>query len=271
MRYAGERQAVCDERADPRPAPNEVLIKMQAAGICGSDLHSYRHPDPRLVQSRRVPGHEPAGVIAEVGADVQGWSVGDRVTAYFRLVCGQCHYCRTGHTNVCTNRRGSYGVGPGTADGAAHDANWLRKAGQAAAALRDGAAVYADRDWLSALAYAYSIAGSDSERLLRQRCVWAQDCLADGQLLLPDTYVIFHVTVATSLRRRSGLLDSDHPWSHPGSLQRLRYFYTWPAQVIAAAHPGLAAALLEPAWHRVPGIGSPQARLRLLRELGTRQ
>src|SRR5229473_477540 len=122
---------------------------------------------------------------------------------------------------------------PGTVDGAAHDANWLRKAGQ--------------------------------------RCAWAQDCLAGGQLLLPNTYVIFHVTAATSLRRRSGLLDSDHPWSHPGHLQRLRYFYTWPAQVIATAHPGLAAALLEPAWHRVPGTGSPQARLRLLRELGTRQ
>ena len=160
---------------------------------------------------------------------------------------------------------------PGTVDGAAHDANWLRKAGQAGAALRDGAAVYADRDWLSALAYAYSIAGSDGGRLLRQRCAWAQDCLASGQLLLPGTYVIFHVTAATSLRRPSGLLDSDHPWSHPGHLQRLRYFYTWPAQVIATAHPGLAAALLEPAWHRVPGTGSPQARLRLLRELGTRQ
>jgi len=123
IRYAGERQAVCDERADPRPAPNEVLIKMQAAGICGSDLHTYRHPDQRIVDSHRVPGHEPAGVIAEVGADVRGWAVGDRVTAYFRLVCGECHYCRTGHTNVCTNRRGSYGVGPGNADGA--DAEYM--------------------------------------------------------------------------------------------------------------------------------------------------
>ena len=70
-----------------------------------------------------MPGHEPAGVIAEVGADVRGWSVGDRVTAYFRLICGECHYCRTGHTNVCSNRRGSYGVGPGTADGA--DAEYM--------------------------------------------------------------------------------------------------------------------------------------------------
>jgi threonine dehydrogenase-like Zn-dependent dehydrogenase len=123
MRYAGERQAVCHEREDPRPAPNEVLIKMKAAGICGSDLHLYRRPDPRFVDSGRVPGHEPAGVIAELGADVRGWSVGDRVTAYFRQVCGKCHYCRSGHSNVCINRRGSYGVGPGTADGA--DAEYM--------------------------------------------------------------------------------------------------------------------------------------------------
>jgi len=96
---------------------------MKAAGICGSDLHVYRHPDARFVDSGRVPGHEPAGVIAEVGADVRGWSVGDRVTAYFRQVCGTCHYCSSGHSNVCTNRRGSYGVGPGTADGA--DAEYM--------------------------------------------------------------------------------------------------------------------------------------------------
>jgi threonine dehydrogenase-like Zn-dependent dehydrogenase len=92
---------------------------MKAAGICGSDLHVYRHPDARWVDSGRVPGHEPAGVIAELGADVHGWSVGDRVTAYFRQVCGTCSLCRTGHSNVCSNRGDSYGVGLGTADGAA--------------------------------------------------------------------------------------------------------------------------------------------------------
>jgi threonine dehydrogenase-like Zn-dependent dehydrogenase len=123
MRYMGERQAVCHERDTPRPAANEVLIQMRAAGICGSDLHIYRHPGARFVDSARVPGHEPAGVIAEVGADVRDWSVGDRVTAYFRQVCGTCENCRSGRSNVCTNRRGSYGVGPGTADGA--DAEYM--------------------------------------------------------------------------------------------------------------------------------------------------
>jgi threonine dehydrogenase-like Zn-dependent dehydrogenase len=121
IRYIGERQAICTERADPRPGPNEVLIQMKAAGICGSDLHIYRKPSTDFLEGARIPGHEPAGVIAEVGAEVQQWRVGDRVTSYFRQICGKCYFCRTGHTNVCINRRGSYGVGLGTADGAAAD------------------------------------------------------------------------------------------------------------------------------------------------------
>jgi hypothetical protein len=159
---------------------------------------------------------------------------------------------------------------PGPADGGAHDANWLRKASQAAAARRSGRVVYLDRDWLTALAYAYCTADADRGQLLRQRCAWAWACLVAGQLQLPDIYVIFHVAPATSIRRRAGTLDSDHPWSHPGPLARLRYFYTWPAQVISAAHPDLGAALLTPAWHRVPGTGGLPPRLQLLRELGTR-
>jgi threonine dehydrogenase-like Zn-dependent dehydrogenase len=118
LRYAGERSVVCDDRADPRPGPTEVVLRIQAAGICGSDLHVYRHPGADFVDACRIPGHEPAGVIEELGSDVRGWSVGDRVTSYFRKICGSCYYCRTGHSNVCTNRGDSYGVGLGTADGA---------------------------------------------------------------------------------------------------------------------------------------------------------
>jgi threonine dehydrogenase-like Zn-dependent dehydrogenase len=118
IRYAAERQAVCYEHADPRPASNEVLIQIKAAGICGSDLHIYRRPTAVFLEGRRVPGHEPAGVIVEVGADVRDWSTGDRVTAYFRRVCGTCEFCRAGYTNVCANRGPSFGVGPGSLDGA---------------------------------------------------------------------------------------------------------------------------------------------------------
>lgn len=158
---------------------------------------------------------------------------------------------------------------PGAHDGAAHEANWLRKSGQAAAARHASDVVYLDRDWLTALAYAYSIVGQDGGQLLRCRCAWARDRLGSGQLLLADTYAVFHVAPATSLQRRAGTLDDGHPWSQPGPLRRLRYFYTWPAQVISAAHPELGTALLAPAWHRVPGTGGLQSRLRLLRDLGT--
>jgi hypothetical protein len=158
---------------------------------------------------------------------------------------------------------------PGPADSPAHNANWIRKARQATAARRCTAVVYLDRDWLSALAYAYSVAGTDDGQLLRRRCEWAHARIASGELLLPDTYVIFQLTAAASLRRRVGSLQTGHPWSHPAPLQRLAYFYTWPAQVIWEVHPGLAAILLEPAWHRISGTGGVQARLRLLHQLGT--
>jgi propanol-preferring alcohol dehydrogenase len=118
LRYAGERQAEVQDRPDPHPGPGEVVVKMKAAGICGSDLHAYRHPRQDVVETGRVPGHEPCGVVHEFGAGVTGWKVGDRVAVWFRQTCGECFYCKTGRANVCVNRGGSYGVGPGTADGA---------------------------------------------------------------------------------------------------------------------------------------------------------
>jgi hypothetical protein len=90
--------------------------------------------------------------------------------------------------------------------------------------------VYLDRDWLSSLAYGYSVAEHDGGQLLADRCAWAWRCLAAGQLALPGTYVVFDVAAATSLRRRAARLQHDHPWSHTGPLHRLRYFYTWPAR-----------------------------------------
>ncbi len=111
LKIVGERQVEVTEKPDPRPAPNEVIIKMKAAAICGSDLHPYRHPRP--VDLEMVPGHEPCGVIAELGSEVKGWSVGDRVVVYFRRTCGTCYYCRLGFRNQCLNRRGSYGHGNG--------------------------------------------------------------------------------------------------------------------------------------------------------------
>ncbi len=89
---------------DPQIGAAEVLIEVKASGICGSDVHGMDGGT-----GRRIPpiimGHEAAGVIAEVGADVTGWRVGDRVTFDSTIYCGQCHFCRAGRINLCDNRR----------------------------------------------------------------------------------------------------------------------------------------------------------------------
>jgi L-iditol 2-dehydrogenase len=95
---------------DPMPAADEVLLRIRACGICGSDLHGWDGSSGR----RRPPlimGHEAAGEIAAVGRDVREWKVGDRVTFDSTLSCGTCAYCRDGYVNLCENRR-VFGVAP---------------------------------------------------------------------------------------------------------------------------------------------------------------
>lgn len=90
-----------------RPAitsPTQVLIRIKAAAICGSDVHGYDGSSGR----RRPPiimGHEGSGIIEEVGSMVTGFAVGDRVTFDSTIYCGTCSYCRQGLFNLCDNRR----------------------------------------------------------------------------------------------------------------------------------------------------------------------
>jgi threonine dehydrogenase-like Zn-dependent dehydrogenase len=109
LRTIGERQVEVLDLPVPHPEPGEVVIQMKSTGICGSDLHPYRRPTKWHLEGGFISGHEPCGVIAEVGSGVSGWQVGDRVVPYFRRVCGQCSECRAGRQNLCLNRRASYG------------------------------------------------------------------------------------------------------------------------------------------------------------------
>jgi L-iditol 2-dehydrogenase len=97
---------------DPEPQPDEVLIRVAACGICGSDIHGWDGSSGR----RRPPlvmGHEASGVIAAVGGDVSGWQPGDRVTFDSMISCGRCPACESGQINLCTQRR-VLGVAPAT-------------------------------------------------------------------------------------------------------------------------------------------------------------
>jgi L-iditol 2-dehydrogenase len=98
------------ETAEPRPAEDEVLVRVRACGICGSDIHGWDGSTGR----RRPPlimGHEAAGEIAAVGSAVSGWKAGDRVTFDSTIYCGRCAPCQSGRVNLCEDRR-VLGVAP---------------------------------------------------------------------------------------------------------------------------------------------------------------
>lgn len=120
VQFLGDRQAIVREKPDPRPGPGEVVLRMRAAAICGSDLHTYRAPSTRPRNWDLVPGHEPCGEVVEIGPDVRDLAIGDRVLVYHRVGCGRCVECRTGNPNICQRGQRAYG---GHIDGA--DAQYL--------------------------------------------------------------------------------------------------------------------------------------------------
>lgn len=91
------------EMEAPVCGPDEVLIRVAACGICGSDIHGYDGSSGRRIPPL-VMGHEAAGTIAATGENVTSLSVGDRVTMDSTVYCGRCFYCRRGDINLCDNR-----------------------------------------------------------------------------------------------------------------------------------------------------------------------
>lgn len=96
----GPKQYEIREVPVPKPGDGEVLIQMKAAGVCGSDVHQFLGENPNAVFPR-VPGHENAGVIVEVGKDVKNVKVGDHVVVDLVVACGECPQCKKGRRNVC--------------------------------------------------------------------------------------------------------------------------------------------------------------------------
>ncbi len=100
--------------AVPEPvAPDGgVVVEVRATGVCRSDWHAWRGHDP--VPLPNTPGHEFAGVVAAVGAGVERWRAGDRVTVPFVCGCGVCEYCRAGEAQVCPHQTQPGFTGPGS-------------------------------------------------------------------------------------------------------------------------------------------------------------
>ena len=86
---------------DPTPLPTGVVVRVMATGLCRSDWHGWQGHDADISQLPHVPGHELAGVVESVGADVRQWTVGDRVTVPFICACGACEQCASGNEQVC--------------------------------------------------------------------------------------------------------------------------------------------------------------------------
>jgi len=95
--YTDTHQVIYRDEPDPIPGPDDVLIKVEASGICGSDMHAYHGKDPRRVPPL-ILGHEAAGNV------VSGTNAGRRVVINPLITCGHCAYCDTGRSNLCAAR-----------------------------------------------------------------------------------------------------------------------------------------------------------------------
>jgi len=107
----GSDECCVKEFPDPVPGHGEVRVKMMATGICGSDLHLY-HMDKDRARKRgdRIPGHEPCGIVDEIGHGVEKVKVGDRVVVNHYLGCGHCVHCASGNIMWCKEARGYGGA-----------------------------------------------------------------------------------------------------------------------------------------------------------------
>jgi len=96
-------EIVIEDRPVPEVGPDEVLIKVMAVGVCGSDVHYYEtgRIGRYVVEKPIILGHECAGIVAAVGENVTRFKVGDRVAVEPGVTCGTCEYCKQGRYNLC--------------------------------------------------------------------------------------------------------------------------------------------------------------------------
>lgn len=94
-----------EEVATPEPGSREVLVKVHACGLCGTDVHIAREGTIPVAYTPITLGHEPSGTVVRVGSGVEEWEEGDRVAVYPQEVCGSCPFCREGRDSLCSRAR----------------------------------------------------------------------------------------------------------------------------------------------------------------------
>src|SRR3954452_8172122 len=107
--FKDKNRIAIEEVPKPHPAWGQALIRITATTICGTDVHIVRGEYP--VRPGLVLGHEPVGVIEELGAGVTGYEIGERVLVGAITPCGQCHACLSGHLSQCGHGSGFEAIG----------------------------------------------------------------------------------------------------------------------------------------------------------------
>ncbi len=95
-------QLMVKDLPDPTPGPKDVLIRVAAVGMCGTDIHVFEG-DYLGGQFPMIPGHEATGTVEAIGEAITGFSIGDRVAVDPTMTCGECEYCLNGRNNLCRN------------------------------------------------------------------------------------------------------------------------------------------------------------------------
>lgn len=114
IRFMAPEKLEYSDVPTPEIESNEILIKIKAVGVCGSDMELFAGDHPYLKRGVTkyplIPGHEWSGQVEKVGSEVSGFKAGDRVTGDVSIGCGNCNMCKTGRFNLCPNRGviGSY-------------------------------------------------------------------------------------------------------------------------------------------------------------------
>lgn len=101
--YGPEKGLKIEDVAVPKIAPDQILVKVAACGVCHTDLHYLEHGVPTFKKPPVILGHEASGVVEQVGVSVAAFKKGQRVLIPAVLTCGHCAFCRMGRENICAN------------------------------------------------------------------------------------------------------------------------------------------------------------------------